>query len=285
MGVKILGVNELFFELSNEDRLALIRMLREEPSNLTALSKKHDLSLQQTSRHLNRLGKNGLTEKTPSGKYVLTGYGWLIVDALDHLSFVSTHRDYICGHDLHGLPLDFLRTIDRLGNSDLKLNAIEFLGYISQNLEKATNFIYLQIDLYPFETAENLIAAPEKGVRVRVLKNHAVSRHDIAFNPVHLRSHDRASPFVEVRRRVIDGPYLYVSDAGCAVAFKTGSEFDYKGFTSQDPDAIEWCKGVFEYNWETIPPPPTGQKSHQVTTCRYRAGAPRRRKYSHSQVT
>ena len=253
----MLSVDDLFFELSNEDRLALIRMLRAEPSNLTALSKKLDLSLQQTSRHLTRMGKTGLTEKNPSGKYSLTGYGWLIVDALDHLSFVSTYREYICGHDLSGLPIDFLRTIDRLGKSDLKLNAIEFLGYISQNLEKADHFIYLQIDLYPFDTAENLKAAPENGVRVRVLKNHSVSSRDIAFNPVHLRSCDGELPLVEVRKSAIDGPYLYVSDAGCAVAFKTGTEYDYKGFTSQDPDAVEWCRGLFQYNWETLPPHPS----------------------------
>lgn len=261
----MLGVNDLFFELSNEDRQALIRMLREEPRNLTALSKKLDLSLQQTSRHLNRLGKTGLTEKNPSGRYALTGYGWLIVDALDHLSFISTYSDYICEHDLHRLPLDFLRTIDRLGNSDLKLNAIEFLGYICQNLEKAANFIYLQVDLYPFETAENLIAAPEKGVRVRVLKNHTVLGPEIAFNPAHLKPHDGEAPLVEVRRRVIDGPYLYVSDAGCAVAFKTGSEYDYKGFTSQEPDAVEWCRGIFQYNWETMSPKPTDSHPNKKT--------------------
>ncbi len=62
---------------------------------------------------------------------------------------------------------------------------------------------------------------------------------------------------MEVRRGVIDGPYLYVSDAGCAVAFRTGSEFDYKGFTSQDLNAVDWCRGMFEHNWDTMPLRPT----------------------------
>jgi len=54
-----------------------------------------------------------------------------------------------------------------------------------------------------------------------------------------LRVHDIETSLVEVRKGVIDGVYLCVFDAGCAVAFKTDSEFDYKSYTSHDLDAVE----------------------------------------------
>ncbi len=67
------------------------------------------------------------------------------------------------------------------------------------------------------------------------------------------------------------GTYLTVSDAGCAVAFKTGSEFDNMGFISQDHDAVDWCRRIFEHNWETMPQYPSGRKKiPRITTCRYR---------------
>jgi hypothetical protein len=151
------------------------------------------------------------------------------------------------------------------------LNAIEFLGYISQNLEKAVNFIYLQIDLYSFETAENLIAAPDRGVSVRVMKTHAVHGQEIAFNPVHLRAQGGEAPLVEVRKGVIDGPYLYVSDAGCAVAFKTGSEF-----VTRVSHPMTWTRssGARAYSSTTGKHChtllPARKKIPRITTCRYR---------------
>lgn len=60
-----------------------------------------------------------------------------------------------------------------------------------------------------------------------------------AFKRSHFTPGDDGKPLVEIRSREANDIYIYVSDKGCAVAFKTDRGFDYTGFTSTDSSAIE----------------------------------------------
>ena len=57
----------LFFELSNEDRLRIFFQLEGKALRMTHLSRELDLTIQETSRHLSRLSEKKLIQKDVEG--------------------------------------------------------------------------------------------------------------------------------------------------------------------------------------------------------------------------
>jgi len=61
------SVADLLFELTNEDRLAILERLSKGSATLTEIYRELDLKPPETSRHLNRLTDSGLVEKNADG--------------------------------------------------------------------------------------------------------------------------------------------------------------------------------------------------------------------------
>lgn len=72
-------ISNLYFELSNEDRLKILQILNDRHEKLTNISKELDITNQQCMRHLNRLSDIRLIEKTNSSYYKLTPYGEIVL--------------------------------------------------------------------------------------------------------------------------------------------------------------------------------------------------------------
>lgn len=157
-----MSVDDLLFEVSNEDRLSIYRILQDTSCNVSTLSQKLDIRIQQISRHLQRLSKVDLIEKTSSGEYTLTNLGWLFMRIIKYLNFVQSHKEYIQKHDIQRVPVEYLLTMDMLENSGMLYNAIEFLKFISENINKAETNVCLSIDNITYMSIENLIKAPSK---------------------------------------------------------------------------------------------------------------------------
>lgn len=68
------GLCDLLFEVSNEDRLSILRELRDREMNVTTIARTIDVTTQEVSRHLSRLTEVGLTEKDPNGPYIASAF-------------------------------------------------------------------------------------------------------------------------------------------------------------------------------------------------------------------
>ena len=99
---------DVMFELSNEDRLRILRELEGEAAIVTGLSNRLRLTNQEVSRHLSRLGDVGLTTKAPDGQYSLTSYGRLTLKQIEGLEFTSRHKEYFIDHPVEDLPASFV---------------------------------------------------------------------------------------------------------------------------------------------------------------------------------
>ena len=99
---------DLLFEISNEYRYAILVLLREKPLRITDIAKKQNLTNQEISRHVSRLGEVGLTYKDVDGFYHLTPYGESIHILLEELQFVSKHREYFVNHSIAHLKPEFV---------------------------------------------------------------------------------------------------------------------------------------------------------------------------------
>lgn len=138
----------LLFELSNEDRLRLLHQLTKEAMNVTSLSKALNLTTQETSRHLSRLGDVGLTQKDAEGLHHLTQYGELALKQLEGLHFITHHRDYFASHSLVHLPREFVYRIGDLASSTPVKEVVVAFANVEKMAEEAEEYIWTITDQY-----------------------------------------------------------------------------------------------------------------------------------------
>ena len=65
-------LGDLYFELSNEDRLGILHRLRDTSMNVTRLARDLEITTQECSRHMARLSEAILVARNPEGAYSLT---------------------------------------------------------------------------------------------------------------------------------------------------------------------------------------------------------------------
>jgi len=71
---------DILFEVSSEERHSILKILKENSSNLTNISRETGLNLPETRRHVSRLLDVELIERNPDGSYSITGFGERILE-------------------------------------------------------------------------------------------------------------------------------------------------------------------------------------------------------------
>ena len=248
----------LLFELSNEDRLRILHQLNKEAMNVTNLSKTLDLTTQESSRHISRLGEVGLTQKDIDGFHRLTSYGELVLKQLEGLKFISQHRDYFTSHTLACISPEFVCRIGELADSTYTDDVMVAFYNVDKVFREAEEYIWVITDQYLISTWYPLTTeAIEREVKVKQIeaKDWVV--------PPKIKESYRAKDMEAARRARITGLLeerilerldicLYMSEkevAGVAFPIPDG-RFDYLGFTATDERSHKWCRDLFQYYWE-----------------------------------
>lgn len=243
---------DLFFEFSNEDRLRIIRTLQNESLTVTALSKELDLTTQETSRHLSRLGEVGLTLKNPDGTHSLTGYGELSLKQMTGFKFISAHKEYFESHGLSLIPTEFISRIGELENSRYVDDVMVIFHLIDQMIREADEYVWRITDRYIITIIPAWNEAIERGITGKLLEPE-----DIIVPP----EFDRGPV---IRQAVLDHKFsihtlktvpLFMSlsekqVAGICFPSHDG-RIDYRGFVSENPTVLKWAKDLYEYLWST----------------------------------
>jgi len=250
---------DLLFEVSNEDRVQILRVLHEKPMRATILSKKLDLSIQVASRHIARLCDVGLTRKDVEGYFSVTPFGELILSLLHEFSFLSKHREYFTSHSLAGLPSEFLGRMGDLGESRHTSNIMDFLYKIEATIRGSEKHVWLSVDQYPVAALSPIIEALGRGVEYRIIEQEdRVSGPDFilqAPKDVEAMSRARSTPLVEHRTIGRVSVIMYLSEKSCVLAFPDEEgNFDYRGFATSDGRALKWCHDLYQYNWSSAEP-------------------------------
>ena len=92
----------LLFELANVDRLTILTEIDTEPLKLSQVARKLSATVQETSRHLERLSKAKLIEKDSTSSYRITSFGKLILSLLPSFDF-SRREERFLSHNLSSL--------------------------------------------------------------------------------------------------------------------------------------------------------------------------------------
>ena len=249
--------HDLMFEVSNEDRVSILRELRKERSTYSDLSRKLDITTQEVSRHLSRLTENGLTTRRTDGLLELTFYGELVLRQLNAVEFTSKHREYFVSHVLSGLPDKFVSRMEGLRECTLNLDVMVSIHRVQKILQEAEEYVWnlnLPYIASAFPYIKNIY---ERGIEGRFLHGEELQLPDEmrgererVFSDDEVRSLKAAGLYKE--RRVEAGLIIYMSEKELALLCfpEADGRFDYMGFTTTDLDALEWCRDVFLYYWE-----------------------------------
>ncbi len=246
---------DLFFEFSNEDRLRIVRELSKENLTVTALSKQLDLTTQETSRHLSRLGEIGLTIKNPDGSHSLTGYGELSLEQMTGFKFISTHKDYFQNHDLSLLPPEFVSRIGELEGSRYVDDVMVIFHLIDQLIRDAEEYVWRITDRYIITIVPAWNEALKRGIKGRLLEPHdivvppefdrgpvirdAVLEHNFAIKNI-----KQVPLFMSLSEKQV---------AGICFSSQDG-RIDYRGFVSDDLKVLKWAKDLYQHLWSKAQP-------------------------------
>jgi predicted transcriptional regulator len=245
------------FEVSNEDRVSILRELGKKLSTYSDLSRKLDITTQEVSRHLSRLAENGLTMRRTDGLLELTPYGGLVLRQLNALEFTSKHREYFVNHVLNDLPDKFVSRMGELRGCSLNLDVMVSIHRVQKILQEAKEYVWdlnLPYIASAFPYIRNIF---DRGVEGRFLHGGELELPDEmrgererVFSDEQVRSLKAIGVYKE--RLVEAGLIIYMSEKELALLCfpETDGRFDYMGFTSTDPDALEWCSDVFLHFWE-----------------------------------
>jgi predicted transcriptional regulator len=252
---------DILFELSNEDRLLILLRLLEEPSNLTNLSKKLNLTTQEASRHVSRLTEVNLTRRDTEGLIHVNPVGRLLLIQMRDMELVSRHLEYFNLHRTEHLPIEFTSRLGELTNATYIDDVMVVLHNMENVIVEAEEYIWSMTDQYPSNAYSLFADAMERGVVLYAIEREGYSAppqilddipEKVRETIVRLRSKgfavDRLLPDIDV--------HIFMNEKEVAsVAFPLHSgRFDYLGFTSKDPQVHNWCHDVYEHYWETARP-------------------------------
>lgn len=260
----------LLFELSNEDRIRILKQLDKKPMNITNIAKKLDLKVQEVSRHISRLSESRLTLKDLDSSYHITPYGKLVLDQLSGFEFISENMEYFSTHSIDFLPLDLKKQLGNLSDSRYIDDVMIVYQNIGKVLKEAKDYVWAIVDQ---ETMKLLFWEPvissaiptiedkiEKKVKIRYIEPKSWK---VLPDSMRYKGEKRQLVLQAIRSRLLEHRslenvkvFLYMSEIEVAVlAFPTLEEkFDHLGFTSKDEQFHNWCKNLFKYYWEKANP-------------------------------
>ncbi len=228
---------DLLFELSSEERMKIMQSLLQEKLKLSHLSQKLDMTVTETSRHLQRLSDVQLVHKEADGRFSPTKYGELAIMLLTNLNFISENRQYFLEYDVSNLPHEFSNRLGELLSSTFEFDAVRVLDRVTTMLNEAEDYVWS----HSYHISPNHVPLLEKKVR-----------EDVDFRGIYptdfvltsdLKHHLRFLHKINLR--------ILVTEKEGMVGFQHQSEQPrYSGFFSKDSKFRKWCKDIHEHYWE-----------------------------------
>ena len=248
---------DVMFEASNEERVNIMRVLKKEETSFSELSRRLGITTQEVSRHFNRLFEAGLATRNTDGHPCLTTYGLLVHRQLDSVNFTTENREYFEDHDASGLSSKFLNRFGELKEMNYIDDIMVSIHNSVRILQEAEEYV-LDINLpYIASGFTHIKEAYERGV-----KGFFMRGADLKVPPEMQNIRNEVFPdgyLQSIRREgVLQDRFieldliLYMNEKEVALlSFPTlNGNYDYRGFTSSDPMALEWCRDLFYYYWD-----------------------------------
>jgi predicted transcriptional regulator len=248
----------VYFELSNEERLEILKILEVSPQNFTHISEKLSLNNQQCSRHLTRLLEANLIEKKPEGPYQISNYGQILLELSQSIDFATAWKDYFLIHDLSKIPYEFVTRLGDISKSRYTPNVMNSISEFESIISEAEEFLWVIINKRTRSVRPFVARAVERGIHLMSISptsyipeidvKRVISEAD-EFTIIKAEGEGRA----EVADTEQFDVYLWVSEKAAFISFPLNDgTFDYTGFISSDQRAVGYCRDLFNYYWKRV---------------------------------
>lgn len=247
-------LSKLLFELSNENRLSIIVELEKGAMKLTALSRKLEFTVQETSRHLSRLSGALLVMKDVDGSYHITPLGKQTIEHLSGLEFLANHSGYFKTHTPALLPREFASRIGDLVKCGFSDNVMQSFGTVESMIKEAEEHIWIASDYVLSSTLPLLEDAVGRGLEFRTIlpENLLLPAFSESHGPP-FSSHGQGHMEHRTLKKI--DTILVLSEKDAVVTFPTiEGKMDYLGFETMEEIGRMWCKDLYRYYWETAVP-------------------------------
>ena len=249
-----MSLSDLFFELSNETRVDILKLVNSEPQRLTDISKQLDLPAQEVSRQLNRLDKMSMVYKDSDGLIHDTPYSEQILAMLPSYQFLFSNRDYFMSHTLNTLPNMYSARIGELSGCSYEHDVMTVLHRLETTLREAETYIHIMLDQMVSHTLPILEEKVKTGVEFHFLTTEKINPPPGVWRRFHVNVSDLDTPQQLDTRFMKDIPMgLVITEKEVGlICFKTeDNQLDYTGFYGSDQSSHLWAKDVFQYYWAT----------------------------------
>lgn len=250
-------VFDIYFELSNEDRMGILQTLASESLNLTGLSNRLRLKNQEASRHLSRLEGSGLVRKNSDGTYDITHFCKLCLMKNDELAFLVENLGYFNTHSVENLPRDLLAKIGVLSNSTQINDTLIALQAVKRIIEESEESLFRLSDQFLMVLLDHLVDAANRGIIYTFIYSADIELPPDTESTVRFREARRNGTFFSYTHPDVKA-FMVMSEKEVMLAFPgLDGKYDYTGFNSTDEHVLRWCRELFEYhNKDRLPPLP-----------------------------
>ncbi len=247
-------LSKLLFELSNENRLSIIGELEKGAMKLTALSRKLEFTVQETSRHLSRLSGASLVMKDVDGSYHITPLGKQTMEHLSGLEFLASHSGYFKTHTPSLLPREFASRLGDLVKCGFSDNVMQSFGTAESMIKTAEEYIWIASDYVLSSTLPLIEDAVGRGLEFKtILPDSLILSAFTESYGIPFSSHRQERTEHRTLKKI--DTILVLSEREAVVTFPTiEGKMDYLGFLATNELGHKWCKDLFRYYWEAASP-------------------------------
>jgi len=227
--------------LSHPVKLEILKVITKEPEQVEDIAQKVDISVEETTVHLDGLYKAGLIDRESEGIYHAGPFGQLILSLLLDLDFVAANSEHFRDLDLSLLPMAFVERLGDLKESERMEGTVANIEYVEKlfgDAEKNISVIANEVILDAVPVVREKIS---KGADFRFVI-------DQTFKP----PADFKPEVPELWRQVWKIPAaIAVTDKEAMVFFLDRKlKVDYSvGFISKDHAFMKWCEELVDSMW------------------------------------
>ncbi|MCK4566115.1 MAG: helix-turn-helix domain-containing protein [Candidatus Thorarchaeota archaeon] len=241
-------ISELLFEFSNPSRLDILMLIREKSIKPSQLARAADQTIQETSRHLQRLTKAMLVERNSDGAYSLTPFGKQLLALMPEIHFLAINSEYFTTHDPSCLPPEFRYGLGLIQEYNKASHVMEAFQQSEDLIRNSEEIIWILSDQILASTLPLIGEAIQRGVDFRVILPKKIGsqgphlEHYPNFMGRHSQTQER---FIESVQLV-----LVMSEKKALLSFPTKDGCpDYLGFALTNEAGLKWCKELYLYYW------------------------------------
>ncbi|GAB4307730.1 MAG: hypothetical protein Kow0069_05500 [Promethearchaeota archaeon] len=249
------AVNELFFELSHEGRVGIVKFLGRGPRKFSEIRETFGFPSAEAARHLRRLQNAQLVAKA-GGAYDLTPFGKMVLSVLPYFESLLKFMDFINSHDFRPVPPEVLLQVGKFSELELRTSTMDNVELWLRLVREARRHILAIIDQVPrsiIPTIEERVVKPP-GLSVRaIITRGVVARYARPENyPSDVGRLLKVLDFFNNVRVLPDVALsLLITDAGALIFLKAGGKIDYdQGVFGRSAPFLAWCEKIFDLYWK-----------------------------------